>query len=682
MMEAEVQNEFLPYNFPSRTNREVVIENVTVIPMDSNRTLHNYTVVAEAGKITRMGPSSDMPRPDGSTIVDGKGQYLMPGFSDMYTHYRDPSEAPLYLAYGITTARTGSNAFQVGMQSAINNGVFPSPWMIAVTQGIDGINEHGRTDMPTNTPLLRPEDAEALARKLVTQGHRQIVPFSLLNRECLTALGKACAELGVRMVGNCPNALSWEEAVACGMSGFQQMHLVARDHMQDQFGGQTYWDRFDPAPGTKLDFDKIRRLGGFLAKHQAWNLPTIIFHQRASQPADISLAHQSLRYVPQSTINDWESTIIRWGRRGHVGPGEWRDLARKRAENFHRTVGIFHEEGAPQLTCTDGLNPYNVQGDTLLLEIENFAAAGMSCYEALRCTTSEAARYMGEEDLWGTLATGKRANMVLLRENPLEDIKAVRSVNAVFVNGYYLDRAVLDDLLQQREQLAKGAPPVASTDLPASTGEGRIVHAGIWRETICDANFGEISYRHTQMPDGDMVIEERHAGANPRRHPERKSVRIRLDADLNMRDASFEVETFVGTESGTVTWTESEGYQLNFIAMDGAVSVQSLAGAARPPGEQMAVSFMPHLIRTRGAGKVQTVDVAGSTLGDGEVVLTQVHNTSSSTKEAKWDADISRLGSRLSQEYHLTTNGELSSMSETTILLWPRQLTPATADDI
>src|SRR5262249_15322891 len=152
-----------------------------------------------------------------------------------------------------------------------------------------------------------------------------------------------------------------------------------------EFGDQTYWDRFDPAPGTKLDFDKIRRLGGLLAQKQVWSLPTLMFHQRASQPVETSMAHPSLRYVPQSTIDDWESTLVRWSRRGRVDVAEWRRLASERARAFHRVIAIFHEEGAPQLTCTDGLNPYNVQGDSLHQEIENFAAAGMSAYEALRC---------------------------------------------------------------------------------------------------------------------------------------------------------------------------------------------------------------------------------------------------------------------------------------------------------
>lgn len=679
-----MKNEFLPYKFPDRLTGMLAIEHVTVVPMDANRTLPDQTVVVEGGKIKSIAPSAaaSVEKHAGLTVVDGTGLYLMPGLADMYTHYREPSEAPLYLAHGITTARTSGNLFQLGMEWAAARGEFPSPWVITVTPGIDGIGPTGRTDMPHGVPMTRPEEAAQIVRRFADRGYHQIMPFSLLTRENLAALGKASADRGMRMVGNCPNAVSWEQAVEAGMSGFQQLHLIARDHMLAEFSDQTYWDRFDPAPGTKLDFEKIRKLGGFLAKHQAWSLPTVAFHQRASQPVEISMAHPSLRYVPRSSIDDWETTIIRWSHRGRVSAEEWRRLARLRAEAFHRVIGIFHEEGAPQLTCTDGLNPYNVQGDVLLQEIENFASAGMSPYEALRCATSEAARFMKEENIWGTLAAGKRADMVLLRANPLEDVRATRQVEAVFVNGYYLNRGVLDDLLEQRAALVKGAPPVASTALPPSDRSGTVVEEGTWVERICGADFGRVSYRHTRLPDGGWLVEERHAGANPRRHPVRRSSRLKLDKDLAVRSGEYEIDTFVGKETGKIEWSEAEGYKLQYVAVDGFKSEHKLPGAPMAPSEEMSLSFVPRLAVERAEATIKTLDAEGPHLGAAEISLARSGDGGSSAaqEETHWKADVGRLGQRGSQSYRLTPEGRLRGMTETTVLLWPRELVPAESD--
>jgi Amidohydrolase family len=676
-----VQSEFLPYRFPARLSGPVAIAHVTLVPMDANRTVADQTVVIADGKIEMIAPSAslDLDNRPGLTVVDGSGRYLMPGLADMYNHYREPAEAPLYLAYGITTARTSGNPFQLAMERSAARGDFPSPWMITVTPGIDGIGPTGRTDMPHGIPLTRPEDAAPLVRRYGDRGYRQIMPFSLLTPANLKALGRAAAERGLRLVGNCPNSVSWEEAVEAGMSGFQQLHLIARDHMLAQFDNQTYWDRFDPAPGTKLDFDKIRRLAGFLAKKQVWSLPTLAFHERASQPAEISMAQPSLRYVPRSTIDDWESTIIRWSHRGRVNAEEWRRLARERALAFHQVIRIFHKEGAPQLTGTDGLNPYNVQGDTLHQEIENFAAAGMSAYDALRCATSEAARFMNESELWGTLAVGKRADMILLRANPLDDVHATRDPEAVFVNGYYLTRPVLDELLEHRAALVAGSPNIPSTALPPATSTDAVIDEGEWQERICGTEFGRVSYRHTRLADGGWLVEERHAGANPRRHPIRRSSRLILGADMTVREAEHHVETFVGKETGSITWSRAEGYRLRHVAVDGFESRHTLPGEARVPSEQMSLSFIPRLAAEKAPATMQALDVEEPHLGAAVLSFTAANPDAPDASAPAWTLDASRLGQRASQTYRLGPDGRLLWMSETTVLLWPRELIPLAA---
>jgi Amidohydrolase family len=671
-----MQSEFLQLQFPARHMGPLAIEHVTVVPMDINRLLHDQTVLIEDGIIRSIGPSAalDLSQRPGLTIVDGTRRFLMPGLADMYTHYREPSEAPLYLAHGITTVRTSGNLFQLAMERVAASGSYPSPRVITVSPSIDGIGPSGRTDMPHGVPLTNAEDAAPLVQQFAKRGYHQITPFSLLTREKLKALGDAAAVLGVRLAGNCPNALSWEEAIDAGMTGMHQLHIVARDHMREEFDNQTYWDRFDPAPGTKLDFDKIRRLGGLLARRQVWSLPTLVFHQRASQPLAVSMAQPVLRYVPRSTIEDWESTLVRWSHRGRVSVDEWRRLATERARAFHRVIAIFREEGAPQLTCTDGLNPYNVQGDALHQEVENFAAAGMSAFEALRCATSEAARYMGEEESWGTIAAGKRADLILTRANPLEDVRATRDPAAVFVNGYYLTRGVLDNLLEQRAALVSSPPRIASTVLPPAGGSGTVVEEGAWLERICDADFGCFGYRHTCLADGGWLIEERHAGADPRRHPERRSSRLRLGADFTLRAGEYDIESFVGTETARVTWAAAEGYRLWHVAVDGFTSEQRLPGEPRVPSEKMTQSLVPRLAAAKGASTLAALDAEGVRLGAASMTFTPVEKDAADA--ACWKLQVERLGQRAEQTLCVSSDGRLSRMNETMVLLWPRALIP------
>src|SRR5207248_6819377 len=132
---------------------------------------------------------------------------------------------------------------------------------------------------------------------------------------------------------------------------------------------------------------------------------------------------------------------------------EWRAAAWRRSEAFLHVIRIFFEEGVPLLTGTDSLNPWNVQGRSLHRELANFVAAGMSPYQALRCATSEAARFLGESHVSGTIAAGKRADLLLTRKDPLEGIAALEEIEAVCVSGYYLARSDLQHMLAQRAGL-------------------------------------------------------------------------------------------------------------------------------------------------------------------------------------------------------------------------------------
>ncbi len=676
-----MENEFSELQFPARLSGPLAIAHVTVIPMDSERELPDHTIVVEYGVIRAMARSRDS-NLDGMRVVDGTGRYAIPGLADMYTHYREPTEAPLYLANGITFVRTGGSPFQLAMERIAERAEFPSPRMFTVSPSIDGVGPAGRTDMPGGVPMTRPEQANELVTRFVQRGYRQIKAFSLLAPVNLSALGRAAAAAGVRLVGNCPNAMSWEEAIEAGMTCFEQLHLIARDHLRSGFQDQDYWDRFDPAPGTHLDFAAIRRLAHQLAEKQIWSIPTLVFHQRASRPVEESMADPSLKYVPRSTIEDWEATIVRWAGRGRVTVEQWREVARERAEAFHQVISIFHAAGAPLMTGTDSLNPYNVQGDSLHQELENVVSAGMRPYEALRCATAEPARFVGQSDVCGTLAVGKRADLVLVRANPLRDIGAIRHVEAALVNGYYLSRAELDGLLQQRAALVSRPPRLPATDLAESGGDGTVVDEGSWIERIVGADFGRLSYRHTRLSNGDWLIEERHAGANPRRHPERRTARLVLAPDLTLRSGEHEIESFVGKEVCRITRSDPGGYVAESTAVDGYKSRSTLSGERKIPSERMALTIVPLLIAGQGeqtAGtRLAALDVEAPNVGLADMTLSaaQGETHAAPAGEVEWSVQIDRPGQATQQTYRVGSDGRFLSMQEMLPLLWPRELLP------
>ena len=622
--------------------------------MDSERRLADHTVVIEDGFITEIVPSAAFRGP--AKTIDCTGLFVMPGLADLYTHYWDPLDAPLYLGAGITTIRTVSTPFQLALGRVAARGEFPSPRMVNISPPIDGVGANGRTDMPRGVALTEPQQAEALVRRFAGAGYHQVKAFSLLTPQNFLALAQACRTAGIRVSANCPNAMTFEEAIDAGAYCFDQLHNIARGHLRAGTAEPAFWDRFDPVPGTKMDPVKIRALARRLADARVWNVPTLVFHQRDGVPPPEGLKDPELRYVSSSAVKDWESTLVRWTRRARMDDvGKWRAAARERAERFLEAVAILHEEGTPLLTGTDSLNPWNVQGKSLHAELANFVAAGMSPYQALRCATSEAARFLGEDDVAGTVAAGKRADLVLTRSDPLKGIDAFQGIEAVCVNGYYLTRKDLDGMLAQRAALASAPPSIPATHFSADERT--------WRERIVGAEAGRISFRHTRQDDGGWLIEERHASALPRRHVDRRTTRLLLDRDFKVRSCEYRVDSFAGAESGTITRT-ADGYALQAREIDGWESRSTLQCDPLLPSERLTATLWPLLFSEKKAAEGPALDVEGGALESRPLRFTD------------GKLAVTRPTHATEQHYRFDAGGAFAGMEETMPLLWLRELAP------
>jgi hypothetical protein len=188
------------------------------------------------------------------------------------------------------------------------------------------------------------------------------------------------------------------------------------------------------------------------------------------------------------------------------------------------------------------------------------------------------------------------------------------------------------------------------------------------------ADFGRVSYRHSRLPNGGWLVEEQHAGADPRRHVDRQTVRLSLAPDLTVRSGDFEVESFVGTEKLALTKSEDGGYTARYQAVDGFESESVLTGGPRVPSERLLLSVVPRLIVERGAGALPALEVEADHLSPAELTL------SPGSQDNEWQVRATRPGQQAEQTYRLAPGGRLERMDEMMPLLWPRELVPADQD--
>jgi hypothetical protein len=110
-------------------------------------------------------------------------------------------------------------------------------------------------------------------------------------------------------------------------------------------------------------------------------------------------------------------------------------------------TGALHRAGVTLVAGTDALGiPQVAHGASLHRELELLTESGLTPYEAIRAATVSPAVFMRKEHEFGTVAVGKRADLLLVESNPLRDLAALRDPAGVMVRGKWLPRERLKRL--------------------------------------------------------------------------------------------------------------------------------------------------------------------------------------------------------------------------------------------
>ncbi len=437
-----------PANAQAPTPNAVAFENVTVIPVDRERTLARQTVLVRDRRIAAIGPAGSVDLPDGATRVDGTGKYLIPGMAEMHGHIpggQNPGYTDrvllLFVANGITTVRGMLGATsQPALRAAIDRGEKLGPQLFLAGPSLNG------NSVPT-------PDA---ARRAVTE-HRA-AGFDLLKihpgirRDVYDEISATAAREGIHFAGHVPADVGLLHALEAGqrtiehVDGYIEALVPAGapvNPRQSQWFGYNLIDHIDES--------KIPSLVAATEAAGAWVTPTqVLFENGMLEPPETTAQRPEMMYLSAEQLDGYvRSTRRRTEQLGLTGEraGKFIELRRRLIKDLHDAgVGILLGADAPQV--------FNVPGFATLQEMTALVAAGLSPYAALEAGTKNPAVYLGKEGSFGTVEVGKRADLVLLDGNPLTDIHNVKRQAGVMVAGVWLSA---DDIAERLAELRRPA---------------------------------------------------------------------------------------------------------------------------------------------------------------------------------------------------------------------------------
>ena len=181
---------------------------------------------------------------------------------------------------------------------------------------------------------------------------------------------------------------------------------------------------------ARVDLNKLPAIAEAVAAAGSWTCPTIV---QIQWDADAAVWERQRSLVPRGVVDRYERQM----KVPPLGPN---------AEPFALAlVRALHAKGAGLLLGTDTYKRNVIPGFSLLQELKYFVKAGLSPYEAIKAGTSDAARFLNQESEFGTVAVGRRADLILLSANPLDDVGNVTKRAGVMLRGQWLS----EDKLQR-----------------------------------------------------------------------------------------------------------------------------------------------------------------------------------------------------------------------------------------
>jgi imidazolonepropionase-like amidohydrolase len=381
------------------------------------------TVVIREGRIVAAGPRSEVNIPKDAEMVDARGKTVLPGLWDMHAHFEQVEWGPIYLAAGATTVRDCGNEleFITAVRDAIAEGRGLGPRILAAGV-VDGSGPHALGVARVDTP----EQARMWVDRYHSAGFQQMKIYSSMKLEDVKAVADEAHRLGMTVTGHVPEGLNAYQVIEAGQDQINHIPFIMDIMMPPLPSGAKPMDRMKAVADLDLNSPEARKAVAFLKLHHTVIDPTLVIYElwtatTAKPPASFEPGVTKVAPELAEQLTDV----------GPPPPPPYTEMPNKVFAKRVAIVGSLHRAGIPIVAGTDQAVP----GHSLHREIELYVEAGFTPMEAIQAATIVPARVMGLENELGTIQVGKRADMILLDGNPLEDIHNIRRVEYVITNG-------------------------------------------------------------------------------------------------------------------------------------------------------------------------------------------------------------------------------------------------------
>jgi imidazolonepropionase-like amidohydrolase len=374
-------------------------------------------VIVRGGRIVAAGARAKTPLPAGIKVIHAEGQSLLPGLWEMHSHYSGIEFGPALLAAGVTTARDcgGEFGFLTAVRAKIEREHALGPrLLLAGLIDAGGPLAFGAVDAET------PAQGVAAVDRYADAGFEQIKVYTQLKPDVLTAISAEAHRRGLTVTGHVPAAVDAFGGIEDGMDQINHLQFVTRAMLPEGSNGP-----------VDLSSDRAKQLIKLMKDRQVVIDPTDGWGEMGGHPKTMRAAsfEPGVDAAPFVLASKFEAMG------GTVDEARFRE----RLAANGRVIKALYDAGVPIVAGSDtGLIGYGIDR-----ELELYVQAGLPPMAAIQTATLGAARAMKLDREAGSVEVGKRADLVLVKGDPLNNISDLRRVTKVVRAGELYDSAAL-----------------------------------------------------------------------------------------------------------------------------------------------------------------------------------------------------------------------------------------------
>jgi len=443
-----------------RTEAPVVaLTHVKVIDGTGAAAKDDQTIIVSNGKIQSVEPSSSAKIPANAQTMDLIGYTVLPGLVGMHDHMFFPmggtppmysdmgSSFPrLYLANGVTTIRTtGSVApyTDLEIKKLIDAGRMIGPKMHITAPYLEGNGSF----TPVMHTLADANDARRMVNFWADQGVTSFKAYMNITRDELRAAVEEAHKRGLKVTGHLCS-IGYKEAAEIGIDNLEHGLMADSEFVANKQPDQCPQGVSASLRQLDLNSAPVQEMIRFLvAKNVAITSTLPVFEAGSAPLSQNGIGAASALLNPRVlAVMSTDARVRYLQARARVSAqGDYVALLRK-AMDFERA---FVQTGGLLIA---GLDPTGnggiVAGFGDLREVELLVEAGFSPVEAIKIATLNGAKFLGEDARIGSIATGKQADLMIIKGNPTASINDIEKVEIVFKDGVGYDSEKLIQSVQ------------------------------------------------------------------------------------------------------------------------------------------------------------------------------------------------------------------------------------------